>query len=433
LGCAQYDAGAAVDLGRELGARWIVTGGYQQTGERIRVTTALVDAAGGDTLAAEKIDGRWADIFEVQDRVVAAVLQTLEIGFDTISRQKPLTPETRSIAAYEHYVLGRQQMYEMQPRSLSVAIDHFERAIAIDPDYALAYSGLGTANALQFIRTSNPDHVVRAAGYLERAIEIDPELGEAYPWLSNIRIRKNDPAGSHEAGRKGVELQPDLAEAQYFCGGFSYMVPEFEPGSLRTAIWHLGEAIRLQPRFHAAWLVLGASTAFLGKHADAIRILTEAVRMESETNLVYRFVGARALLALAQMRMGSWEAARTWFLDSLEALRGTDHVYTSCFEAISICGLGENELRCSNENAAMSHFRRARRMIRESPRVSGGPRLAIRATARRITRETAGAAEDQRRRAVKLELPAAQQRHSCGSPSDRYAILFASVRSSLRE
>jgi serine/threonine-protein kinase len=381
LGRPHNDPGIAIEIGRDLGARWIVSGGYQRVGDRVRVTATLIDTATGDSLAAEKVDGRWNDLFEVQDRVVASVLNALTIGFATTDRQKILSVETRNVAAYEYYIRARQQMYEMQGKSLTAAIHYFELAVGLDPDYAVAYSGLGTAHALQFIRTSNPEDIVRASRYLERAIELDPELGEPYPWLANIRLRKNDPVGSFAAGRKGVELQPDLAEAHYFYGGGYYMLPEFQPGAARTTPSFLAEAIRLQPRFHAAWLVLGAAAAFLGKHSDAIRILTEAVRMEAEPDLVYRFVGARTLLAFAHTRAGSWDAARAHHLEALEALRNNDHVYTTCFEALSICGLGDIELRCRNESAALAHYRRARRIIRESRVTMGGARILIRINA----------------------------------------------------
>jgi serine/threonine-protein kinase len=413
LGSPHNDPGIAIEIGRDLGARWIVSGGYQRVGDRVRVTATLIDTATGDSFAAEKIDGRWNDLFDVQDRVVPSVLKALTIGFATTDRQKILSAETRNVAAYELYTRARQQMYEMQGKSLSAAIHYFERAVGLDPDYAVAYSGLGTAHALQFIRTSNPEDIVRASGYLERAIELDPELGEPYPWLANIRLRKNDPAGAFAAGRKGVELQPDLAEAHYFYGGGHYMVPEFQPGAVRTTPSFLAEAIRLNPRFHAAWIVFGATAAFLGKHADAIRILTEAVRMEAEPDLVYRFVGARTLLAFAHTRSGSWDAGRAQHLDALEALRDNQHIYTTCFEALSVCGLGDIELRCRNESAALAHYRRARRIIRESRVTIGGPRLLVRinaglAAAHAATGDVARGRELATEAAVQLEGLAAQ-------------------------
>lgn len=375
---AANDPAAVVEIGRELDACWIVTGGYQKIGDRVRVTVKLVDTATGDALAAEKIDGNWSELFEVQDRAAAVALKALTIHIGTTDAQKIMAPETRDIAAYEHYIRARQQMYEMHGRSLSGAIMDFEHAIRLDPDYALAYSGLGTAHALLFIQTSNPEDIQRAYGYLERAIKLDPELGEPYPWLANIRIRKNDPEGARAAGRRGVELQPDLSEAHYFYGGVFYLLPEMQCGGLRTAVQHLVQATRLESRFHAAWLVLGAAVLFLGKHEKAIRILNEAVRKESETDLLYPFVGARTLIAFAHARAGLWQSAHEWHLDSLKALRNSDHIYKSSFETLSACGLGEIELYNGNVSGAFTYFRRARRIIGESRRTVGSVRLLIR-------------------------------------------------------
>ena len=151
------------------------------------------------------------------------------------------------------------------------------------------------------------------------------------------------------------------------------MLPEFHPGAIRTTPSRLAEAIRLQPRSHPAWLVLGAVAAFLGKHADAIRILPKPLRMESEPGLIYRFVGARTLLAIAHTRAGSWDAGRAQHLEALEALRDTEHIYTSCFETLSACSLGDIELRCRNETAALAHYRRARHIVHESRTAVAAP------------------------------------------------------------
>jgi serine/threonine protein kinase/tetratricopeptide (TPR) repeat protein len=371
---------AAAEFGRELSARWIVTGGYQQIGHRVRITPKLIDPSTGDILSTEKVDGRQEDLFELQDRVVAALLGALTIRFGTTDRQKLVPAEARNMQAYEHYARGRQHMYQMQSRSLTAAIDLFEQAISVDPDYALAYSALGTAHALQFLRSSSPDDVARASIYLEKAIELDPELGEPYPWLANIRIRKNDPEGALAAGARGIELQPDLPEAHYFFAGAHYMVAECRISDLRVAPPRLLEAIRLQPGFHPAWVVLGAVSMFLGEHRSAIDVLSEAVRMESSPNLTYRFVGARTLLGMAHTRAGDPKTGRTWHTNAIESLKGADHVYAPTFRALSACGLGDIDLRGGDYNGAQTHYRHARRIIKETPRIAGSARLLIRAT-----------------------------------------------------
>ena len=170
---------------------------------------------------------------------------------------------------------------------------------------------------------------------------------------------------------------------------------------------------------------MGASVLFLGKHADAIRILNEAVRKEGQPDLIYPFVGARTLLAFAHARAGSWSAARERHLDSLDALRGSDHIYTTCFETLSACGLGEIELRSRNESAALTYFRRARRIIGESRRTAGSARLLIRinaglAAAYASTGDIARARELQtrpRRKSKALLDRPQRRRSSAASPS----------------
>ena len=273
------DPAAAVAIGRDLGARWIIAGSYQQVGDRLRVTPKIIDTTSGDVIPAEKVDGHRDDLFDLQDRVVAGVLQAITVGFGTTDQQKIVPAETRSMRAYEHYVRGRQQTYRMEAKSLEVAAHHFEQAIALDPGYALAHSALGTAHTLQFLRTSDPEAIAVAFVHLERAIELDPELGEPYPWLSYVRMRKSDAQGALDAGRRGVELQPDLPEAHYFHGAHQYMLAETALVTPRLAPLELAECIRLEPRFHPAWIVLGAAAMSLGCHDRAAEILTEAIRL----------------------------------------------------------------------------------------------------------------------------------------------------------
>ena len=380
VGDPASDATVAVEVGRKLAAQWIVSGTYQQSGNRIRVTPTLIDASTGSARPAGKVDGHVDAVFDLQDRVVATLLEAL--GIESVSRGGHTTlPDTRSLLAYEHYARGRQRLYQMDAASLGAAIQHFKLAVEIDPGYALAYAGLGTGYSLHFLRTSNPDDVARASDYLERATQIDATLGEPYPWLVNTRFRQNNPVGALEAAAKGVALQPDLPEAHYFCGGLHYMMAEHPQCDARMAPGPLAESIRLQPRFHPAWLVLGATAMFLGQHAAAVTILSEAITLEQEPDLAYRFVGAHALRGIALARSGNWTAAGPALLDALEVLGRCEHVYRDTFRALSSCVLGDVALRTGTPDQALAHYRHARRVIKDAARIAGSARLTIRADA----------------------------------------------------
>ena len=388
-------------------ARWVVSGSYQRSGEQVRVTPQLRATATGETLVAGAVDGHWAEIFSVQDRVAALLAHAIVNELGEPLAHSPSAPETRSLVAYEHFARGRQHMYQMSAAALALAIQHFEEAIALDPDYALAYSALGTSCALRFLRTSSPADIQRASACLEQAIALDPELGEPYPWVANIRSRKNDPAGAFAAGRKGVELQPDLPEAHYFFGGLHYMLAEARLYDSAIGIHALREAIRLQPRLHPAYLLLGALHSWRGEHAEAIPVLTEAIARETEVDLLYRFVGARTLRAVAYFRSGQWDLARAAFQDAFDSLTaGPEHLYRECFLVLSALGIADLDLRANDASSAIAHYRRAWRIVKESPRIVGSSRLLIRAAAGLAA---AYAATGDAARARELVLDASQQ------------------------
>jgi serine/threonine-protein kinase len=375
------DADAALAMARCAAAQWIVSGTYQQVGHRVRVTPRLTDVSTGAVRPTSKVDGDLESIFDLQDRVAGAVLDALHLNAGPRAAPAGHQGGTRRVLASEHYGRGRQRLYRMEATALSEAIAHFEYAIAIDPEFAPAYAGLGTGYSLLFLRTSNPDDVARASGYLERATELDPALGEPYPWLVNSRFRQNNPAGALDAATKGVALQPDLPEAHYFSGGVHYMMAEYPGCSVNNAPGLLAECLRLEPHFHPAWIVLGATAMFLGQHTAAAGILSTAIALEHEPAVAFRFVGAHTLRGLALVRSGDWAAATVALREGLEVLEDREHVYRETFRALSCCGLGDVALRTGAPDDALSHYRRASRIARDAARSAGSARLMIRADA----------------------------------------------------
>lgn len=365
-------------IGQSLEATHVITGSFQCIAKRVRIAITLTATTPGSVILAETVDGNYDELFDLQDRTAALVAGCLpRPGMAGPPVQPPA--DTRNMSAFEHYTKGRRLMWEMGPRSLTGAIAHFEQALELDPGYAHPRSALGTTYALLFLRTSNVEDVQRASVHLERAIAIDPELAEPYPWLAYVRIRKNDPEGAFAAGRKGVELQPDLPEAQYFCGGLHYMISE-SGGRVASGVKALAEAIRLQPRFHPAWILLGAAAAFGGRHDSAIRILSSAIELENWPELTYRFVGAHTLRATALLRQRRWSESRQCFEEAITALNhGPEHLYKECFLVLSACGLGDIALRLGEPTAALNHYRHGWRIVKESPRIAGSARLLLRA------------------------------------------------------
>ena len=88
--------------------------------------------------------GAWDEIFDLQDRVVSEIIQSLELEMDSSARMRIAAPETLRLEAYEQYVQGLKNYQALGKDSIEAARKHYEHAIELDPDYAVAYSGLGT-------------------------------------------------------------------------------------------------------------------------------------------------------------------------------------------------------------------------------------------------------------------------------------------------
>jgi serine/threonine protein kinase/Tfp pilus assembly protein PilF len=381
LGVNVDQTAGLIALGNRLGVKWIVTGGFQKAGAQIRVTPKIFKLPNGEAITAEKVDGEWENLFSVQDRVVRVLLKALELEFKPDDDERLRTSEAPPLDAYEHYANGRR-LFNLRGRdSLDQAIQQFEKAVTIDPQYALAYSGLGSAHALLFVQTSSQESLQRAVRYLKRAIQLEPELGEPYPFLCYAYMRMGSFQEGLDAGRKGVKLQPDLATAHYFYGGAVLSAIELGHGTYQEGMDRMMQALVLDPTRGPFWHFAGLAALSTGQYSVAEYMYERALQLESNPNLPFKFVGALTMLGFVHTRQLAWNSARRNHEQSLESLRQTQHVYRDVFVTLSACGLGEIELRTGQPDAALTRFRHAWRVVKEEPRMVGNTRLGIRTQA----------------------------------------------------
>ena len=134
-----------IEIGRRLGAWWVLSGAYQRQGDRIRVTVQLTEVLTGKLIRTVKVDGRVDEIFELQDRIVFDVSRGLELKLGKEDADAIERDETRSVEAFEAYSRGVLNLRSASREAMDRAISLFERAITIDPSYATAWSALGGA------------------------------------------------------------------------------------------------------------------------------------------------------------------------------------------------------------------------------------------------------------------------------------------------
>lgn len=157
--------------------------------DQLQVAVQLIDVDSGFALWAQTYEGQHADLFGIQDEVVASVVSVLDI--DLKSPLRVVRP-TNDLDALELYLLGRHHWHQRTASSLDRAIGYFSQALDRDPSLALAHSGLADAYLLKasYGDLSKKEAQVLAAPSIERALELDPELADARPHLASCASTK---------------------------------------------------------------------------------------------------------------------------------------------------------------------------------------------------------------------------------------------------
>jgi TolB-like protein len=175
-------------IGRELGVNNIIEGSVQRAGDRIRINVQLIDAATDEHLWAETYDRTLtvANIFEIQSEIATAIARALRTALtDTDHKRLGIAP-TQNLAALEAYFTGKQLADQRGREVIESAIKHFEQAVSLDPDFALAYAGLGYAWLLIPEYSTTVDRKLSkdsAKAAIARALELDPELSAGLAFM----------------------------------------------------------------------------------------------------------------------------------------------------------------------------------------------------------------------------------------------------------
>ncbi len=375
-------SGDLIALGAQMNARWLVTGSYQRSGNRIRITPRLLEPASGEVAAIGKIDGAWDDIFDLQDRVVSELAQALQLETKSSGPQRVAAPETLRVEAYEQYAQGRKSFFMLGKDSLEQARRHFERAIELDPAYAMAYSALGQTFAMRWIHRTDPDDLSRASGFLQRALELDPEFGEPHALLCYVYMRQGKIEQAIQAGTKGVENNPDLYTSHYFLGAACWLAGyELSDAYLQHGVKHFLDAIRVEPASAPSWVNLGALVLHTGAYDRAESFLREALDLELSGRAISAFPFEEMLMAQISMRRLDWEKSLDWHQRGLQRLAATDHMYREPIIATHACGAGDVRLRQGDAQRALADYHRSWRIAREYPRMLGNERILTRTLA----------------------------------------------------
>lgn len=328
------DADAAVELARSVGAGWVVWGAFQKVGDRIRLTPQFAEVASGETVSAEKIDGKVEDIFELQDRIVTRLAEILRIRLTSGEVERIARPETTSVTAYELYARGKQAFNLFGKESAEAAAEYFRRAIEIDPDYALAWGGLGSLLMPRYIASGDRQHLADGVRALQRAMELDPALGEPYVFLAYMYGRQHRYDDAISAARSAIEREPNSYMGWYLLG-IALSMRALETGTLTDLAQAIPPLLRcraLNRRFHPAQMVAGSFYMLRGQYGHATSLVDEAVELEREGGGLV-FLGSYVQRAYLHVNSDEHAAARPLLDLAVSTYPGMDHVYAQTMTA----------------------------------------------------------------------------------------------------
>ena len=307
----------APQVGRELGASYVLGGSLRRSGNRLRITAQLVETHSGHALWAQRFDREMDDVFEVQDEIARSIAQAFRINLSPQEEQKIATKPTQNSVAYDYYLRGRSYA---RRESLEFALQMYEQAAKLDPRFALAHAGIAYVCAvIHEVREHNPKWVERGDAECNLALELDANLAEALVARARIRYSQRKHQEAIELAKRAIAVKPDC-EGVYNVLARAY----FASGRFEEAAEIREKAIEANGDDYNVFVPIVNSLERLGQTSDLRRYRQMEMRaLERQLELVPEDVRARSLLAADYANMERPEDA-VRHLEMTVALRPND-------------------------------------------------------------------------------------------------------------
>jgi TolB-like protein len=273
-------------IGDTLGVETVLEGSVRRSEDRVRINAQLIDASSGFQLWSEEYDRDITDIFVLQEELAQSIVRALvpRLGGDTEELYRGGTSDVR---AWDLYVAGRQKWYSREVALLWEAVIDFEEAVALDPEFALGWSGLADAiDALAYRDSRALGLVPRAKTAALRAVLLDPDLAEGWASVGVLAFEADrDWAGAELALKRAIALKPSYAWARSSLGDM--LRPQ---GRIKEAIEQQRMALELDPLSPVINTSLGTSLIMAGQfqagRAQAERALSVSDEALPHANLL---------------------------------------------------------------------------------------------------------------------------------------------------
>jgi adenylate cyclase len=290
-------------VSQDLGVRYVLEGSVRKAAERVRITAQLIDATTGTHLWAERYDRVLEDVFTVQDEITRNIVTALEVQLTSGEQVRLWRQGTTSPEAYDTFLRGRDYAMRKTREDTVQARRLFERAIELDPGFAMAYVGLASTFTLEVRLGWSPslaEPLQRARELTHKAIALDDALADAYGQLGYILLLQRQHEQAITAGQHAIALSPNGADVHALLA----VTLNFS-GRPADGLAMIEKAMRLSPVYPSWYVhVLGMSHYLVGRYEEALAAFMHS--RDRSPDAWFPYVG----LVLTSVQLGREGAAR---------------------------------------------------------------------------------------------------------------------------
>jgi DNA-binding winged helix-turn-helix (wHTH) protein/Tfp pilus assembly protein PilF len=310
--------GQAVDpvkVGREIGVSSVLVGSVIYIGFGLVINVELIDAVDGSQIWSQRYAGQMSHLLSLEEEIAAAISERLQVRFGSSGRQ-PGKNTAEMTEAYVCYLKGRYFLNKQHKESMYRAIEHFEQAIRIDPNYALAYAGLADSyQKLSNIYLSPVEALPKSKAFALKAVELDDMLPEAHTALGVVKqFYDHDWAGAEREFQRAIELNPNDSLAHRKYGAYLALMGRYDEGFAENSIAYeldplcfqiyvnlalslflsqrtdeaaqvVRQTLEMDPAYPPAHLMLGTILRQQGKYAEALAEFQEVRRLAQHSDV----------------------------------------------------------------------------------------------------------------------------------------------------
>jgi serine/threonine protein kinase/Tfp pilus assembly protein PilF len=296
----------AAQVGQQLNAAFVLAGSIRRAGNRLRITSQLVDAPTDSLVWSERYDREMADVFEVQDEIARKIAQALRITLSPQEQEALAVRPTDNLQAYDLYLRGKSYARRMTRQDSEFALQMFENAVALDPSFAMAYAAIANASAQYHQHFEHtPAWIERAKTASQRASMLGkagPEILVAESWILYAEGKYEE---AIQRVRHAIDLKPDVEGGYYLLGRTLFAAGEYQSVAdmAEAAVAASGEDYNIYVPINNALGALGKKEALRNSVLQRIQVL------ELHLKKVPEDARGRTLLATDYANLGRTEDA----------------------------------------------------------------------------------------------------------------------------